>query len=244
MRPGGVPDVLMEFLDRGRQLGGTLPLQPGDHAGGDRQPQQVEDQLADRPLAQAVTPGQDAEDRPRPRAEGPGGDTRRQGGTGRSPTARAGQAMEPVLVDHRPDRWHFSDLMSDRLGVIAVQRLAAGPALGRLALEDLPELLRRDQGSGLMTMAGLTAPLLPQGGNRWSPLDRRGIRRGGLGGVGGVLVDPLLQLGDPLFEGLHHRSDRCLCFRRERIPEDLRQGWLIRHVNVLLNSGRRCNIGV
>ena len=152
--------------------------------------------------------------------------------------------MEPILVDYRPDRRHFGHLVSDRLGVVAMQLVAAPPALGRLALEDLPELLGRDQGSGLVAMARLAAPLLSRGRSRWSPLDRREIRRRWLGGVGGVLVDPLLQFGDPLFEGLHHRSDRRLCFRRERIPEDLRQWWLIRHVNVLLNSGLRSNSGV
>ena len=199
---------------------------------------------ANRPLAEAITPGQDAEDRPQTRAKGPGGDTRRQDGTGRGPTARTGQTMEPILVDHRPDRRHFGHLVSDRLGVVAMQLVAAPSALGRLAFNDLPELLRRDQGSGLVAMAGLAAPLLSRGRNRWSPLDRRGIRRRRLGGVGGVLVDPLLQLGDPSFEGSHHRNNRRLCVRRERIPEDLWQWWLIRHVNVLLNSGRRCNIGV
>jgi site-specific DNA recombinase len=33
---GCVPDVLPQLLDRGRQLVGRLPLQPGDHPGGDR----------------------------------------------------------------------------------------------------------------------------------------------------------------------------------------------------------------
>jgi hypothetical protein len=69
--------MLPESLDRGLQLAGPLPLQTADHPGGDRQPEQVEGQLLDGPLAQAVGPGQDAEDRPQPGAERPGGHPRR-----------------------------------------------------------------------------------------------------------------------------------------------------------------------
>ena len=126
---GGLTDVLPEFLDRGLQLGGGLPLQPADHPGGDRQAEQVEGQLPDRPLAQAVGPGQDAEDGPQPGAEGPGGHARRQGRTGRGAAAGAGQAMEPVFVHHGQDRRHFGDLMPDRFGVLTGEGVAAPAAL-------------------------------------------------------------------------------------------------------------------
>ena len=69
--------MLSEFLDRGLQLGGGLPLKPADHPDGDRQAEQVEGQSADGALAQAIGPGQDAEDGPQPWAEGPLGHTRR-----------------------------------------------------------------------------------------------------------------------------------------------------------------------
>ena len=116
-----VADVLPEFLDRGLQLGGGLPLQPGDHPDGDRQAEQVEGQLADRSLAQAIAPGQDAEDRPEPWPERPGGHARRQGRTGGGAAPGALQAVESILVHHGEDRRHFGDLVPDRLGVIAVR---------------------------------------------------------------------------------------------------------------------------
>jgi hypothetical protein len=121
--------------------------------------------------------------------------------------------MEPVFVHHRLDGWDFGDLVPERLGVVAVQLLAAPAALLRFALDTLPELLGRDQDSGMMAMTGLPAPLLPRGGSRRSSLDRGGIGGRGLGGVGGILVESLLQIGDPLLERLHQRRDRRLSFR-------------------------------
>ena len=81
--------------------------------------------------------------------------------------------MEPVLIDDRLHRRYFGDLVAERFGVIAVKVIATPAAAGRPALDDLPELLGRDQGSGVMSMAGLPAPLLPRGCRRRSPLDRR-----------------------------------------------------------------------
>jgi hypothetical protein len=51
--------------------------------------------------------------------------------------------MEPVFVHHGQDRRHLGDLMSDRLGVVAEQLVAAPAALLWLALDDLAELLGR-----------------------------------------------------------------------------------------------------
>jgi hypothetical protein len=51
--------------------------------------------------------------------------------------------MEPVFVHHGQDRRHLGDLMSDRLGVVAEQPVAAPAALRWLALDDLAELLGR-----------------------------------------------------------------------------------------------------
>jgi hypothetical protein len=69
--------MIPEFLNRGLQLVGGLPLQPADHADRDRQAEQVEGELADGTFAQAIGPGQDAEDGPEPWAEGPSGHARR-----------------------------------------------------------------------------------------------------------------------------------------------------------------------
>ena len=214
-----------------------------DHPGGDRQAEQVEGQLADRPLAQAVGPGQDAEDRPQPGAERPGGHARRQGRTGRGAAAGAGQAMEPVLVHHGPDRRHLGDLMPDRLGVVAGEGVAAPAALRRLALDDLAELLGRDQGAGMAMMAGLPAPLLARGGGRGPSLDRGGIGGGRPGGVGGVLAEPLLQIGDPPLEGFAPAPRRPPGPRARACPRGLEGAAADPSCRRSTVSRRRSNIG-
>ena len=241
-RVGG-PHVLPQFLDRGLQLGGGLPLQPGDHPDGDREPEQVGGQLADRSLAEAIGPGEHAEDRSQPGAERPGGDARRQGGAGRGAAMRALQPMEAVLVHRRLDRRHLGDLVPQRLGVVAVEIVAAATATRRLALEDLPESFGRDQSPGVMAMAGLPAPLAARGGGRRPALDRGRVGRRGLGGIRGVLAEPLLQLDDPPLEGLHQGHDRRLGVGREGIPDGLWERRLIRHAAVVAISRRKRNSG-
>jgi hypothetical protein len=75
--------------------------------------------------------------------------------------------MEPVFVHRRLDRWHFGDLVADRFGVVALQHLAAPPASGRLAVDDLADLFGGDKGAGFTLMARpATAPLARGGGRR------------------------------------------------------------------------------
>jgi hypothetical protein len=88
--------------------------------------------------------------------------------------------MESILVHRRPDWWQFGDLVSDRLGVVALQRLVAPAAFGRLAVDDVPELLGRDKRTGLTLMAGLPAPLLARGRSGRTSLERGGSEEGGL----------------------------------------------------------------
>jgi hypothetical protein len=104
--------------------------------------------------------------------------------------------VEPIFVHHRLDRRHLGDLVPERAGIIAVEAVPASTARRRLTLDDLPELLRRDQGPGVVAMAGLSAPPLARGGSRRAALDRGRVGRRGLGGVGRVLVESLLQIGD------------------------------------------------
>jgi hypothetical protein len=68
--------------------------------------------------------------------------------------------MEPIFVHHGGDRRDLGDLVADRLGVITGQGVAAPAAPGRLALEDLAELLGWDEWTGLALLAGLPTPLL------------------------------------------------------------------------------------
>ena len=81
----------------------------------------------------------------------------------------AAEAVEPILVYHRLDRRHLGDLVSDRLGIIAVQLVAASAASLRPAFDDLADLFGRDQGPGMVAMTGLPAPLLA----RWA--DRKSV---------------------------------------------------------------------
>ena len=72
--------------------------------------------------------------------------------------------------DHGADRRQFGDLMSDRFGVIPGEGVAAPSAFGRLAVDDLADLLGRDQGASMTSMSGLPAPLLARGRGRWPSL--------------------------------------------------------------------------
>ena len=165
-----------------------------------------------------------------------------------APVGTPGGRVAQVEVRHRGQvrRWSRYSSTTARTGGTSAtwcrigsgsspcEVVAAPAAFGRLALDDLAELLGRDQRPGVTTMAGLPAPLLARGGSRWPSLDRGGIGGGRLGGVGGVLVEPLLQVGDPPLEGLHQRRDRRLRLGRERIPDGLWERWLILHAAVLL----------
>jgi hypothetical protein len=82
--------------------------------------------------------------------------------------------MEPVFVHHGEDGRHLGDLVSDRLGVITGEGIAAPAASGRLAVDDLADLLGGYERAGLARMAGLPAPLPARGGGRGPPLDRAG----------------------------------------------------------------------
>jgi hypothetical protein len=141
--------------------------------------------------------------------------------------------MEPVFIHRRFDGWDLGDLMPERFGVVAVQRLTTPAARLRLAVDDMPELLRRDQGSGVPAMTGLPTGLLSRGGSRGTAFDRGRIGGRGPGGVGGVLVEAFLQFSDALLEGLHQRRDRRLSFGCERIPDGLWERWLVLHAAVV-----------
>jgi hypothetical protein len=108
--------------------------------------------------------------------------------------------VELVFIDDGAKGRHFSDLVTDRFGVVALEFLTALPALLRLARDHLAKLFGRNQGANTTEVTGLPAPFLARGSSGRSPLDRRRIRGGGFGGVGRVLIDPFLQGGDPLFQ--------------------------------------------
>ena len=133
--------------------------------------------------------------------------------------------MEPILVDDRLDLGQFGDLMDQGVGVVAGESMTTAATGGRLAVERLADLLGRDQGAPGLAMPGLSAALLPAGRSRGLALHADRIGRGGLGRVGGVelepgleVTEPVLKAGEPLLVGLDQREDRRLQLRRGRLP--------------------------
>jgi site-specific DNA recombinase len=219
----------LRLLDMLTQLGhgtlqdhGGLPPGLGDHAQRDRQPEQVAGDLLDRALAQAIAAGQQAEHGVQPGAEGPGGHARRHGPAGGGAALWAVQAMEPILGDHRLDRRDLGDLMAQGLGILTGQAVAATSAVRGLAIEGLVDLLGGNQGAGVAVMAGLPSTPLAGGSGGRPSLDGGGIGRRRLGGVGGVLVEPLFEVSDPLFQLVDDLGDHHLGVGGEGLPDVLR----------------------
>jgi hypothetical protein len=132
--------------------------------------------------------------------------------------------VEAVFIDVGTDRRDLGDLVSQRVGFVSLQRGATAFAVRRLDLEGLTELLRRDQLSEVAFMSRLAPSVPPRRRGRRSPLglDGGGIGRGRFRGVGGVEVEPLLQLGDPLLQGRDNGQDGRLGFRSYGVPERFR----------------------
>src|SRR5262249_21069103 len=67
-----------------------------------------------------------------------GGKTLGQSAAGGHPTVRAGQAMQPVLLDGRLDLGQVGDLMDQARQILAVQVVATTPAGTGLAIAGRP----------------------------------------------------------------------------------------------------------
>ena len=129
--------------------------------------------------------------------------------------------MQPVLIDVGLNRRDLGDLVPERVGVVTLERGTTPAAVGRLDLVRVPELFGWDESPGVAGMSWLAATL-PPGGRCGRPpleLDRGRVGRGRLGGVGGVLAEPDLQIRDPLFQGDDDGQDGRLGFRRHGLPK-------------------------
>jgi hypothetical protein len=222
----GLMDRSRKFVVRGFKGDGRLPFQLGDHPGGDRKGKQVAYQLLDLSLAEAIGPCERGQHGLEVRAEAPGGDAQRQGAAGHLAAARAGQAMEPILIDDRLNLGQFSDLMDQGFGVVAGELMTASAASGRLTVDRLANFLGRDQGAVGLAMSGLPAAFLSAGRSGGLTLQSDRIGRGRLRRVGGVELEPVLEimdsrfkLGKTLFVGLDDRKDGRLDFWRSRLPQ-------------------------
>jgi hypothetical protein len=193
-------DSLEEFGHRlGQNLTG-LTLELGDHAGGDREAQQVGEEPLDLPFAQAIGPAQKAGPGLKPRSESSSRNIAGELGSIGGPAPRAGEAMQAILDDLGADLGKFGDLMAERLGILSVESVAASGTGRRLDLDSPGQLLDGNQLASLTLMARLSAP--PLLGSRLGRLSLDVERLGGgrLGRVRGVLVDPSLEGGDPRLE--------------------------------------------
>jgi hypothetical protein len=104
--------------------------------------------------------------------------------------------MELVLDDGGPHRRDVSNLVAERLRVLAGERLSAASALGRLEGNGLLHLLRRHQETLLGGPPWLSAASFTGGRGGRAAFGSRGIGGGRLGGVGGILVQTPVQLVD------------------------------------------------
>ena len=137
--------------------------------------------------------------------------------------------MEAILDDLGSDLGEFGDLMADGLGVVPVERVAASGAGVWLDLDGGGQMLGGDQLAGMTLVAGLATPPLLGGRPGRLPLDVERLGGWRLGGVRGVLVEPGLEGGDPLLEGLDQGEDGRLDIGGRLGPEVVRQWWLGAH---------------
>ena len=122
--------------------------------------------------------------------------------------------MEPVFVDQRLDLGQFGDLMDQGGGVITDQGVATAAAIGGPALGDRADLLRRDQAALGPAMSRLPAPFPTGGRGGGLAFEPDGIGRRRLGGIGGIELEPgleiadaLLQFSDPSLDGVQDGQD-------------------------------------
>src|SRR5271166_5648064 len=221
----GLMDRSRELVVRGFKGDGRLPFQLGNHSGGDRQSKQVAYHLLDLTITEAIGAREHGQHGLKVRAEASRGDARWQGSAGRLAAARAGQTVEPILIDDWLDLGQFGDLMDQGGGVIAAEFMTASAASSRLTVGRLANVLGRDQGTVSLTMSGLPTSLLSAGRSRRLALHSDRIGRRGLRRVRGVeletileIIDTRFKLGKALFVELDERKNRRLDFWRSRVP--------------------------
>ena len=234
----GVMDGERHFVVGGFQRRGRLPLELGDHTRGDRETEQVADHLLDLSLAETVAAGERGQHGLQIRPETARGDSFWKAPTRRYAAVGAGKAMKSVLVDQRFDLGQLGDLVNQRSRVVTGQGLTAATAIRGPTIGDRAHLLRRDQAALCPAMSRLPTPF-PTGGWRGRlAFEPDGIGRRRLGGIGGVELEPaleiantLLEFGDPSLEGLQHGQDGNLGFRWDGVPEWFRDRRLRLHAN-------------
>jgi hypothetical protein len=125
-----------------------------------------------------------------------------------------------VLGDEGPDWRHVPDLMTQRLHVVTVQRLLAMAAGRRFALVDSIGVI--GEGALCLVVPVLTARFVV--GRRFGrgAFGGRRVRRGWFGGIGGVLLESGLEIGNASFVLLDQSPDSGLSSMRDLLPQFVR----------------------
>jgi hypothetical protein len=110
--------------------------------------------------------------------------------------------VELIFHDIGDDDGQFGHLMTQRIGVVARQRLAATAAGEGLARDGLVDLLRGNQQTLVLRMARLTAAFLAGlvGSGWWATFAVKAIRRRGQRGIGGIGPQLGASIGQMLLE--------------------------------------------
>jgi hypothetical protein len=108
--------------------------------------------------------------------------------------------MKPILVDDRLDLGEFGDLVDQRFGVVTGEFMTTTATIRRLALDRLTDLLGRDQRAMCLAMPVLAAALFPAARCGRFPLHPDRIGRGGLGRVGGIELEPILEINESVLK--------------------------------------------
>ena len=119
--------------------------------------------------------------------------------------------------------------MADGLGVVPVEGVAAAGAGGGLDLDGAGQLLDGDQLASMSLVTGLAAPPFLGGRPGRLAFDVERLGGGRPGGVRRVPIDPGLEGGDPLLEGLDQGEDGRLSIGRDLDPEVIGQWRLGTH---------------
>jgi hypothetical protein len=129
--------------------------------------------------------------------------------------------VETVFINVGTNRWDLGDLVSQWIEVLSLEGGTTASAMCRLDLEGLAELLGGDQRAGVALVTGLSSTLASgrRSGRPPLELDVGRVGRGRLGRIGGIQVEPRLQLGDPLFQRGNDSQDGRLGFGRNGVPE-------------------------
>ena len=193
-------DQSREFVVWGFKGNGRLPFQFGDHPSRDRKSEQVAYQLLDMALAEAVGPREHGQHRlkVRTRSNLRGRPEAKQY---RLPCRSQGRAGDRVNSRRRSARsWAVQRLDGPRVWGRRRKLMTASAAISRLAVGRLANPLGRDQNTVGLTMSGLPATFLAAGRSRGFALYSDRVRERRFRRVGGVKLEPILEVVDACFQ--------------------------------------------